>query len=194
MAKQKQVIDKIEIERIKPYFPFTAMVIAIILFFNFIFMPQKRTLSDLSSKVKTKKDLFSQAEATAQSIDKLNASIDNLEKEIRELEERLPEQIEANLLIETLKDITKGSKIQFISIEPKKPEKFEMAGQQQVYLELPIMVRLKSGYDELSDFIKKIESSKRLMKVSSLKIRADPSNVWEHSIELTISTFSALKE
>jgi type IV pilus assembly protein PilO len=194
MLKDLIKINKIDKDKIKSYLPFVIFFIVIVLFFNYIFMPQKRKLNELSSKVKNKKELLSQVEVTAQNIDELTKSIKQLEKEIAELEDRLPEQIEAKLLIETLKDITKGSRIQFVSIEPKKLEKLELAEQQQIYLELPIRVRLRCSYDELTGFIKKIENSKRLMKVSELKIKAHPQNIWEHNIELIISTFSTLKD
>jgi len=190
----KKIAGSLDKEKIKPYLPFVVVVILIVLFLYFIFLPQNKKMQDLSSRVENKKQLFFQAERAAQDIDTLNKNIVNLEKEIVQLEERLPEQLEASLLIDTLKDITRESKIQFVSIEPKNIKKYEQTDQKQVYLELPIMVRLKCGYNELSDFIKKIESSKRLMKLSDLRIHGNPQDMWGHDVEVTISTFSALKE
>lgn len=194
MAKEKNILNKIDKEKIKFYLPFVASALVVILFLIFIFIPQKSKLNNLSSLVKSKNLLFSHVESTAQNVDKLREEIAELERKIAGLEERLPEQIEAKLLIDTLKDITKEARIQFVSIEPKKPEKIELVDQQQAYRELPILVRLKCGYNELCEFIKKIENSKRLMKIRDLKIKANPQEIWEHNIELTISTFSTLKD
>ncbi|HOX55040.1 MAG: type 4a pilus biogenesis protein PilO [Candidatus Omnitrophica bacterium] len=190
----KNLAGSIDKEKIKPYLPFIIAIVLIILFLYFIFLPQNKKMQNLSSKVTNKKQLFFQAERAAQDINTLNNNIVSLEKEIAQLEEKLPEQIEASLLIDTLKDITQESKIQFVSIEPKNTKKYEQPDQKQVYLELPITVRLKCGFNELIGFVKKIESSKRLMKISDLKIRGNPQDMWGHDVEVTISTFSALKE
>ena len=107
----KDVIKKIDKEKIKIYLPTAVFVLIIILFFNLILMPQIRKLNDISSKVKNKTHLFSQIKVTTQNIDALKKDEEELRNRIAELEKRLPEQIEANLLIETLKDITKEAKI-----------------------------------------------------------------------------------
>ncbi|MBM3248386.1 MAG: hypothetical protein FJZ10_03065 [Candidatus Omnitrophica bacterium] len=190
----KKLAGQFNKEKIKPFVPLAVALVLIILFLYFVFLPNNKKLQKLATKVASKKQLFTQVERTSQDINLLNENIANLEKEVSQLEERLPEQIEASLLIDTLKDITQESKLQFVSIEPKNTKKYEQVDQKQVYLELPITVRLKCGFNELMDFVKKIESSKRLMKISDLKIRANPQDVWGHDVEVTISTFSALKE
>ena len=189
----KDLIGSLNKEKVKPYAPFVISFIGVILFFNYIFLPQNKKLQQITVKIASKKQLFSQVERTTHNLDSLRNNIAELEKEVKQLEERLPEQIEASMLIDTLKDITREANIEFVSIEPKSTKRYEQADQKQVYLELPISVRLKCGYNELIDFIRKIESSKRLMKVSDLKISANAQNMLEHDVEITISTFSTLK-
>ncbi|MBM3251675.1 MAG: hypothetical protein FJZ11_02685 [Candidatus Omnitrophica bacterium] len=190
----KDFLTNIDQEKIKSYAPLAILVLVTILFFLFLFIPQKGKLRSLIMEVKNKQQVFIVVEKNAGNIGALRKEIAELGKQVTGLEERLPEQIKANLLIETLKDITEQAKLKFVSIEPKDTKKFELSDQKQVYLEFPIVLRLKSGYYELAKFIRDIESSKRLMKVSDLQIKADPQNVWEHSIEVTVSTFSALKD
>lgn len=191
---KKDLTAKFDKEKIKSYLRFAGTTIVVILFFNFIFWPQNQKLNELIYKVKEKTLLFSRIEKNVNNIGALRKEIDSLEKRVAQLEEKLPEQIEANLLIETLKDITEEANIKFVSIEPKNTKKFELAGQKQVYLELPITVKLKCGYEELLSFVKNIENSKRLMKVSDLSIKTNPQSTWEHAAEITISTFSSLKQ
>jgi len=196
MAKDvKDLLSNIDTEKIKPYLPLIIVVVVTILFFSYIFMPQRRKLNVLGFEVKNKRQVFLVVEKNSGNIGNLKAEIAQLEKRVTSLEERLPEQIKANLLIDTLKDITEQAKLKFVSIEPQDTKKYELAAdQKQIYLEFPILLRLKSGYHEITRFVRDIEASKRLMKVSDLEIKGNPQDIWEHSIEVTVSTFSTLKD
>jgi Tfp pilus assembly protein PilO len=109
---------------------------------------------------------------------------------VSEFDKRLPTRLKTTLIIETLQEITKQAKLKFSSLEPAPIKKHELKETKDVFVELPVKIKLKCSYYDLVDFLEKIETAKQLMKVADLSIRDDPTNDWEHSIEFSISAFS----
>ena len=58
------------------------------------------------------------------------------------------------------------------------------------FVELPVQVKLRCGYYDLVDFLKKIEQADQLMKISNIQVKNNPSHNWEHTVEFAISAFS----
>ena len=106
------------------------------------------------------------------------------------MEKKLPQRIKTTLTIETLKGITEKAKLKFSSIEPAAVNKYIIKETNDVFVELPIRIRIRCGYYDLVDFIKKIETANQLMKISDLSIKDDASNDWEHSVDFLVSSFS----
>ena len=97
-------------------------------------------------------------------------------------------------MFETLKEVTEESQIKFVSIEPQKTKKIELEGSENIYLELPIKIKLHCGYYELIDFLYQVEHSERLMKVTDLSISSDSKDYWEHGVEIFISTYASVQK
>jgi len=187
-------ISKEQLAMLLPFAPFAVLVLIIIIFFSFIFLPLNRKLSDLKTQIRSKESVLVRFERSGVDFNKLTTDIKELEVKITEYEKKLLEGKQADILIDTLKDITAESYIKFSSIEPQTPKKFSLTKQKDIYFELPIKVKLKSGYYELIDFLAKIEKAGRLMKITDLEIKGSSGNIWEHSVLLLISTFSRIAD
>jgi len=164
---------------------------AIILFFVFlVLIPQLKKIGSLSTQIKEKRDSLILMERGSSDMVNKKKKIADLEKKAADYEQRLPVLLETNMLIDSVRAITQESKLKFSSIEPMSPVRFELPDSKEVYFELPIKIRLRCSFFEMVDFFKKIETSKRLMKISMFSVQANPQNPWEHEVEVTISNFS----
>lgn len=179
-------------ERLLVFLPFVISALIVIIFFILIFSPLNHKLNHLKSQIKKRESILVSIERGEADLDRLNCEIKELKVKINEYEKKLLGKEEVNILIGTLKDITAESYLKFSSIEPQRPKKFSLDKQKNIYLELPIKVKLKCGYYELIDFLAKIEKAGRLMKITDLKIKATVDNIWEHDVLLLISTFSKI--
>jgi len=189
MATKPPVI-KFEKEKLLGYLPLASQIALILFFLFFIFFPQIGKIGKVSKEIKEKSSSLTLLERGSQDMSKLKKDLSTLESKAEELDQRLPLLVETNILIDSLKAITQESRIKFTSIEPMAANKFDLPDSLDTYYELPIRIKLICGFFETIDFMKKIERSKRLMKISSLSIKGNPGDVWNHSVELVISTFA----
>ncbi len=181
-------------EQLLAFLPLILSLLAIIFILFVLILPQGGKVFSLSKELGEKRSALIQAERGLKNFEGTKKEIVELEKKIAEMEKRLPKQIEATLLIDTLKDITEEAKLKFSSIEPMAQKDYELKGQEEFYVELPIRVKLKCNYMDLLKFIQKIEHSSRLMKIRELAIKNNLADIWEHNVELIISTYATSRK
>lgn len=190
----KPPIINFDKEQFLSFLPLIVCGLAIILLV-FVFLPlQISKAFSLMQQLAGKKNNMVLVERSSQNLNEIKKEIATTEEKISQLEKRLPKQIETTLLIDTLKDITQEARLKFSSIEPAGERQFELEGQDEFYLELPIKVKLRCSFFDLIAFVQKIENSSRLMKISELAIRNNPQDIWEHNVDLAISTFAMGKK
>lgn len=178
-------------EELMKFIPSAISVSAILFLVFILILPQSSKLISFSKELLEKRNAVILAERGSLNFQEVKKTIIELEKKASQLEKGLPQQIETTLLIDTLKDITEESQLKFSSIEPMPQKRYELKGQEDFYLELPIKVKLNCTFFDLITFLEKIENSPRLMKLSDLSISSNPQNAWEHNVEVTISTFAS---
>lgn len=184
---------KLDKEKALRSLPLVISSLAIIFLIFYLILPQGAKLFSLSQEIENKRSALTIAEKGSANLKETKKEIEELGKKALELEKVFPRQIETTLLIDTLKDITEESKLKFVSIEPLTQINHELKDQKDYYMELPIKVRLNCNFDELVRFIQKIENSMRLMKIREFSIKSNAQDIWDHNVEVTISTFSVGK-
>ena len=189
MAIKPQPV-KIDKEKLMAYLPRILQIAVVLFFLIFVLAPLGKKLYQAHNDFKEKGNLITIKERADYDLSKLKKELSELERQATVYNQRLPPAVETNMLIDSFKDITRESKLKFISIEPLASVKFELPDTGDFYYELPIRIKLKCGFFELVDFINRIEKSKRLMKVSSLAIRSSPGSPWDHEVEIVISNFA----
>lgn len=161
-----------------------------LLFIILIMWPVSQRLSKLSTDIKEKENIIMTVKRGSIDVKKTKKELEEFKIKVVEFEKRLPPRIKTNLIIETLQEITQQSKLKFSSLEPAPVKKYELKETKDMFIELPVRIRLKCGYYDLVDFLEKIEAAKQLMKISELSIRDDPGQDWDHNIEFLISAYS----
>ena len=170
--------------------PVAGPVVMVLLFVILIMWPFSKKISEISTGIQEKENIITTVKRSSVDIQKTKKELAEFKIKVAEFEKRLPTRIKTSLIIETLQEITQKSKLKFSSLEPAPVKKYELKETKDMFIELPVRIRLKCGYYDLIDFLEKIEAAKQLMKVSELSIRSDPSQSWDHNIEFLISAYS----
>ncbi|HOW35910.1 MAG TPA: type 4a pilus biogenesis protein PilO [Candidatus Omnitrophota bacterium] len=159
----------------------------------FFIWPSFRTLLTLSRDIQEKENIVTSVTRNSADFSRTKAQIRDLLKKATELEGKMPTRTNTNLIFDTLQEITKRSKLKFSSLDPLPIKKHTLEQTNDLFIELPVRVRLNCGYYDLIDFLGKIETADQLMKITDLSIKDDPGQEWDHAIELSISAFSREK-
>ncbi|MFA5060364.1 MAG: type 4a pilus biogenesis protein PilO [Candidatus Omnitrophota bacterium] len=170
--------------------PILAPILVVILGIAVLIWPSYQKLSTIKASIKEKQDILTMVDRSSADVSKMQKELEIFKNKVVEFETRLPKRIKTNLIIETLQEITEKASLKFSSLEPTTIRKHVIAETNDTFVELPIRVRLRCGYYEMVNFLKKIETAKQLMKISDLVIIDDPAADWDHGIEFTISAFS----
>lgn len=94
--------------------------------------------------------------------------------------------------VKEIADISRDLQIEFFSLTPQSPQELKEYVSQVGFSikKIPISIRIKTGYLKLLDFIKRIEDSKKFIKIDNLSIRKNPSTLQVHDVEMTVYVFS----
>ncbi len=85
-----------------------------------------------------------------------------------------------------LNRFAEADKISLKAITPSEKKEIKMPNSNDLYLELPVNIKLECNYYQLLSFLKKIESMKSIILIDKIKIQNNPRNIWEHNIELSL--------
>ncbi len=181
---------KLSKEQIQSFLPLAVSLLVIVFISLVLLLPQVVKIPYLARELADIKNEVTLAQQGSLRFGEDKKQIALLENKAALFEERFPREIETTLLIDTLREITEEAKLKFSSIEPLPQRNYEIKGQDEFYMELPIKVRLNCNFFDMIKFIQKIENSPRLMKVSEMSIRNNPQLAWDHVVEITISTFA----
>lgn len=170
--------------------PVLAPAVTALLMVSFLVWPAFSRLGRVSREISDKETAIITAVRSNADLEKMQKDLDVFKTKVVEFENRLPKRLKTTLTIETLQEITKQSKLKFNSLEPAAMKRYVLEETKDVFVELPVRVRLNCGYWDLVDFLKKIEGAKQLMKITDLIIRKDSASEWDQQIEFTISAYS----
>lgn len=170
--------------------PVLAPALTVVLAVSFLIWPAFARLERVSHEISEKETAIITATRSNADLDNMQKDLEIFKGKVVEFESRLPKRLKTTLIIETLQEITKQSKLKFNSLEPAPIKRYVLEETKDVFVELPVRVRLNCGYWDLIDFLAKIETANQLMKITDLVIRKDPASEWDQQIEFTISAFS----
>ncbi len=165
---------------------------AFILFLFFVSYGFSATLQfiSLSRNIAQNHQYLSLTERSNADVAKIREDLEVFRRKVDEFESKLPTRIKTTLIIETLQEITRKSKLQFSSLEPLPIIRHQLKETGDVFVELPVKIKLNCSYYDLVEFIKRIETADQLMKITNLNIKDDPNFDWKHNIEFSVSAFS----
>ncbi|MCK4648937.1 type 4a pilus biogenesis protein PilO, partial [bacterium] len=121
-------------------------------------------------QVKTEKERIAQLEEKYR----------HTQKKLEYLKGRLPKEKQIPAL---LSQIASQARLEYNLIKML-PEESRL-----VYKEIPIQIQVKGRYQDLGEYLKRLEESTRLIKIKSLSIKTDPKTLPKLDVTLEIATF-----
>jgi Tfp pilus assembly protein PilO len=93
----------------------------------------------------------------------------------------------------SLSRFAEADKISLKAINPSEKNEVKIPNSDEVYLELPITIKLECGFYQLLSFLENLESLKKTILINKIKIQSNPNNIWEHDIELAFKVPFSIK-
>ena len=187
-------IKKINIDKIKEIFLdkhkvnyfILALIVAAYLFV--LLTPEIKVLFQKLSEGNRLKARIVEIKKDWANIDTFKKRIAELHEQIDYYEKKLPGEKEIPAVLGYLSEAAKEMNVRITEIEPGKVDKDEIAPSSLYYKE-PILLNAECGYHQLGRFLSKLESADRFMKISDIKIIADPRNANIHYVRISVLTY-----
>lgn len=194
--------------KIKPEYMYVSIIIILAAFFVALFFkyvqPNFKIHLKLSASLKQRDKELKIRQATIQQIHKLNVEFSGIEEEYQNFINKMnlaPLSIES---VKVITDTAEDLKLEFLSLSPMPLKKTRLIqsenkaseellrkkGLYDFIWEIPVSIKMKIDFANLSDFIKRIEEGKRFMKINSIRITKNPSAPFQHNVDMVVSMYS----
>lgn len=171
----------------------TIIILLSILYIVVFLIPQVRAFSrKWSEDTKIKADITN-VQKDWTNISLFKKEISQLNEKITSYEKMLPGEKEMPAVLAYLSDAAKKMDIRIDEIKPIEEENKKGAGSPSFYNEAPIMLKAECGYHQFGRFLNDLENAARFMKISNLKIVANPARPNVHYVQLTVVTYMTRK-
>ena len=191
-------IPNIDLSKIKKEHLALACIIlvAAIAFFAYrnIFSPLLDRIKEASAEVQELEVDIQKARISPVALKKLEDEVGEIKTRANYYSRKLASKVDVPQILKELNQIAERLNIKFVSVKPLERKKAMLPGSEEFLLLTPITIKLQCGYHQLGIFINQIENSPRLMKISTLKITANARNIWEHQVELAITSYNLVSK
>lgn len=133
-----------------------------------VYTPQKKKLAQLHKQIASEHRALDADGAKAKSVPGLVRLVESMKVRYKDFDRRLPKSRELFGFIEQIGKHLIDSKLSSHRIEPGKPAR------EDLFHTLPIIMHCAGGYQELSDFLARVDGSQRLARVEKLVARTRP--------------------
>ena len=167
-------------------------VIIAILFVVLVYMPRTKEVKMLNADISKQENEIAKNKTMAAKLDILKIENDKLIKELKELQEKLPEEESVSTLIQQLSEIAVRADIDILTWKPE-AKKAHPSG---IVEEIPFSLTLAGTYHNLGSFFSNLTRLNRIVNVSDIQLVNPTVKKEEASLNITVQaiTFSAVKE
>ncbi len=165
-------------------------------FFFRMLLPRIQAWSALKKDIKYKEKELQLRYKTTQENQQLKQDIVKIEETYKDISRIFFAWDDIPGAVKEIADISSDLQIEFFSLNPQLPREIkEPSGDIPFSLwEVPISIRIKTGYSKLIDFIGRIEKSGKFIRIENLRIKKNPSTLQVHDVEMTVYIFSLQHE
>ena len=167
-------------------------VIIAILFVVLVYMPKTKEVKMLNADISKQENEIAKNKTMAAKLDILKIENDKLIKELKELQEKLPEEESVSTLIQQLSEIAVNADIDILTWRPE-AKKAHPSG---IVEEIPFSLTLAGTYHNLGSFFSNLTRLNRIVNVSDIQLGDPKVRKEEATLNITVKaiTFSAVKE
>ena len=167
-------------------------VIIAILFVVLVYMPKTKEVKMLNADISKQENEIAKNKTMAAKLDILKIENDKLIKELKELQEKLPEEEGISTLIQQLSEMAVKADIDILTWKPE-AKKAHPSG---IVEEIPFSLTLAGTYHNLGSFFSNLTRLNRIVNVSDIQLGDPKVRKEEATLNITVKaiTFSAVKE
>ncbi|MBI3376858.1 MAG: type 4a pilus biogenesis protein PilO [Nitrospirae bacterium] len=167
-------------------------VIIAILFVMLVYFPKTKEIKDANAKISVQENEIAKNKTKAAKLDVLKVENDKLIKEIKELQEKLPEEEGISTLIQQIAEMAVKADIDILTWKPE-VKKAHASG---IVEEIPFSLTLSGTYHNLGSFFSSLTRLNRIVNVSDIQLGDPKVRKEEAALNITVkaTTFSAVKE
>ena len=161
----------------------SVILLVVLIFFIFIFMPQHRKVSSLKKQMRDIKEKIGLTKSMLGDMEKLGPLLGQMYQEMKHFEDRLPTTKEiASVLSGLSSRLEESSSLEILSIKPQKPSLVLDKDGKPVYMDgkpinrIEIELKLRATYKDLAEYIRKVQDSPdTLASIDSININRNDS-------------------
>jgi len=153
----------------KQYVGMAIMLIIIIVFSAFVYIPQHQEVSRLNNRIGEIEDQIALTNAMLGGIEKLGPVLGHMQQEMKLFEKRLPTKKQISSIVSELSSLAQSSGLELVSIKSEKPIQVLDKEGRPVHLDkrpldsIKIYLELRTSYKALAEYIKKIQDSLNIL-------------------------------
>lgn len=176
-------MKKIAIKDKKQLLGISVIVLVVLIFFIFVYMPQHRKVSSLKKQAQDIEEQIGLTKSILGDMRKLGPLLGQMQLEMKRFEDRLPTTKEiASVLSELSSRLKESSSLRILSIRPQEPLPILDKDAKPVYMDekplnkIEIELNLQATYKDLAEYIRKVQDSPRtLVTIDSIEMSKNDS-------------------
>jgi len=165
-------------------------VAALALYYNLLLKPQFLSFTVYNREYVSLKKAVRVAQTQIAKEDNIRGDYDKIKKQVNTLDVSFANQNDISSLLQAFSGIAESSDVKILRIKPL--EVLDNISQDgaipSFYSEFPILIEAMAGYHECGEFVNKLETMDRFIKINYLDIKSC-SGEKRHHIKLKVSTY-----
>ncbi len=166
-------------------------IMGLVLYYNLLLKPQCSKFIAKNKEFRAIRVKVAGGEALIANEAAVRRQHENLMKQAGYLEKRLPGQDQISSLLEDFSNVAESSGVKILRIKPLE-EPAPISKQKPLnnsYAEFPILIEARAGYHQLGEFVSKLETMDRFIRVTDLDVAGTNKDPLHHDIKIRIITY-----
>lgn len=162
------------------------LVLVSLLAFVVVLRPQSAKVADTKKQVAGQEQRVSELELTLRQLQSLQQKSGDLEARARRADTAVPNGPDLDQFVLQVQDAAKKSAIDWLSVNPALPVTGAQAGVQ----EIGVSMNLTGGYFQVEDFVARLETLGRAVKISQVTLGPGPDGLPQLAATILLKVFA----
>lgn len=145
-----------------------------------LFLPQRRKLDDLRTRIASQNTLMRSNAERAKILPDVVRRVEEMKAVYRELDRRIPQGKELSGFLQEISQLLQDDKLSSQLMQPGNPSREEL------FHTYPIILRFEGSYLSVTAFLDRIQKMRRLARVQKLRITPGPKDKLDVELQLNI--------
>lgn len=195
MAQAKNTANKVfNIELQKILFLIVVYLVILLLIIYLAFLPVLKQSLNLTKQIKEKKTDLSKVQISKEELMRLEEEVTSLNNRIVISNERLFWDKDNSRFLDKLTQLAVDLPIEFVTL---KPEAAVVSGKKDAedanapqLTRIPFTVTLRANYNNLVEFLERIETSEKYIRINTLSIESNTEDMNKHNVTIELNIFT----